>query len=207
MVDSTAGNQERIAAVVNDYGGIQPMFEAFYIQSIIYAAERAEIAFLKFEQVAQEDAQPAVVFALVQEGLTHAAALSRFFWPMGKTDLSKSRGAKLREAFSLDDSSPLRQRRLRNAIEHFDEDLDQFLLADRFGYFFPSPIVDNQSLADEVAGNIFKLVDPARGICVLLGEKYEFNLIRGEVQHVLNAAIEMDTNGSRLKSHAPSTAR
>jgi hypothetical protein len=198
MEISKEENQTRAKTIIDDYGGIYPVFEAFYIQSILYAAERAEAAFTGFDQAVNEDTADEKVFALVQEGLTHAAALSRFFWPMGREDLSKARGAKLRSVFGLDDT-PLKQRYLRNAIEHFDEDLDKFLLGDVVGYFFPTPIVGDYNLADEETGHIFKLVDPIRGICVLLGKKFDFNLIRVEVQRVLEVALEMDRQGSRLK--------
>ncbi|MBL7406354.1 hypothetical protein INQ30_29005, partial [Escherichia coli] len=71
----------------------------------------------------------ALIFATVQEALTHAGALSRFFWPVKKDSLlAAARGEKLREAFALTDASPLKWRRLRNAFEHFDEDLDRYLI-------------------------------------------------------------------------------
>jgi len=197
MLDETQ-KAERATLIAQQYDGIFPAAEAFYIHSIIYAAERAEDAFQRFDKAVSASAEPALIVAMVQEALTHAAAISRFLWPMGRTDLPKARGKKLREAFAVEETSPLRHRKLRNAFEHFDEDLDSFLLADRVGYFFPTPIVDDHSLADDELGNIFKLVDPSSGICVLLGEKYEFGLIRAEVQRILTAARAMDAAGSRL---------
>jgi len=189
----------REALTVGQYGGIYPLYEAFYIHSVIYAAERSESAFQRFEVAVTEVQSAALTVATIQEGLTHAGALSRFFWPMSKnSSLATARGKRLRDAFGLDDKSPLRWRQLRNAFEHFDEDLDRFLLRDRVGYLFPGPLVDDHRLADEAIGNIFKLVDPQHGVCVLLGEKFEFRPIRHEVQRVLALALEMDKQGSRL---------
>lgn len=37
--------QRRAKIVVEEYNGILPYFEAFYIHSIIYAAAQAEVAF------------------------------------------------------------------------------------------------------------------------------------------------------------------
>jgi hypothetical protein len=191
--------KEREAVIVSQFGGIYPVYEAFYIQSIIYAADRSESAFLRFQETAVEGASAALVVATVQEALTHAAALSRFFWPVKKdSPLAGARGKRLRESFALDDASPLKWRKLRNAFEHFDEDLDRFLTEDRVGYFFPAPLVDDAELADESIGHIFKLVDPTRGVCVLLGEKFEFRPIRQEVRRVLARALEMDQSGGRL---------
>lgn len=191
--------EQRETLIASRWGGIYPPYEAFYIHSISYAAERSEAAFQRFEVAVGKAEGAPLIFATVQEALTHAGALSRFFWPVRKDSLlTEARGKRLREAFQLDDVSPLKWRKLRNAFEHFDEDLDRFLLEDRVGYFFPSPLVDDQALADEEMGHIFKLVDPKHGICVLLGEKFEFPPIRHEVQRVLARARGMDKSGSRL---------
>lgn len=109
-----------------------------------------------------------------------------------------ARGERLRGAFNLDNESPLKWRRLRNAFEHFDEDLDRFLLNNSVGYFFPDPLIGQHTLADEAIGNVFRLVDPVSGTCVLLGHKFEFRPIRAEVVRVLSRALEMDRQGSRL---------
>jgi hypothetical protein len=138
---------------------------------------------------------------MIQEVLTLSAALSRFFWPPTKNKLSLARGENLRSTFAIDESNPLGERKLRNALEHYDEYLDSFLLQYRVGHFFPSPIVDHHELADDVLGNIFKLVDPENGICVILGEKYEFDLIRDEVRRILDLAVTMDGGGSRLRPY------
>ena len=66
------------------------------------------------------------------------------------------------------------------------------------GAFFPSPLVADHRLADEELGNIFKLVDPNHGICVLLGEKFEFYDISWEVRRVLQQARNMTGAGGRL---------
>ncbi|WYK06400.1 hypothetical protein DWF04_022405 [Cereibacter sphaeroides f. sp. denitrificans] len=191
--------KERAAQIVQQHRGIYPVYETFYIQSIIYAAERSDTAFQRFDKAVAESRSAALIYAAVQEALTHAGALSRFFWPAKKdSQLAAARGERLREAFALEETSALKCRHLRNALEHFDEDLDLFLLEDRCGFFFPGPLVDDHTLADEDIGNIFKLVDPNGGVCVLLGKKFEFVPIWREVQRVLSRAREMDEQGSRL---------
>ncbi len=194
-----ATRKQREDVIIEQYDGICPVYEAFYIHSIIYAADRSEMAFQRFESVVVEPISSALIVATVQEALTHAGALSRFFWPVKKDNpLTAARGKRLREAFNLDNGSPLKWRKLRNVFEHFDEHLDRFLLQDRVGYFFPGPLVDDHRLADEAIGNIFKLVDPEHGVCVLLGKKFEFRPIRSEVQRILARAIEMAEQGCRL---------
>lgn len=191
--------EQRESVIVEQFDGIYPVYEAFYIHSIIYAADRSESAFQRFESATADAKQAALKVATIQEALTHAGALSRFFWPVKKeSTLAVARGKRLREAFNLNNDSPLKWRRLRNAFEHFDEDLDRFLLRNPVDYFFPEPLVDEHTLADEVIGNVFRLVDPVSGICVLLGQKFEFRPIRAEVVRVLSRALEMDRQGSRL---------
>lgn len=194
---SEAEQARRVQILIEHYDGISSPFEAFYIHSIIYAADRADSAFRRFDD-ALPTGNAELVVSSVHEALTHAAGISRFFWPMRETKLARARGEKLRKAFAVEDSSPLRHRKLRNALEHFDEDLDAFLLDDPVGYFFPGALVASHQLADEEIGNIFKLVDPENNICILLGEKYEFGHIRQEVRRVLDVARIMDASGARL---------
>lgn len=196
-IDS-ATRATRANTVAQQYNGIHPLFEDFYIHSIVYSAERAVAAFQQFEDGAAGSSTPAVVVRSVQESLAHAAAVSRFFWPMKDHPLAVARGKRLREAFQLDDSSPLKWRKLRNAFEHFDESLDQFLLCDPTGYFFPGAIVGSHSLADDAVGNIFKLVDPIDDYCVILGEKFEFRRIIAAVASVLMQAQTMERQGCGL---------
>jgi hypothetical protein len=192
--------KEREELIVREYGGILPYYEAFYIASIIYAAQRSKAAFQRFEVSVQDSGEAPLAVAMVHEALTHAGALSRFFWPMqSKSKIAVSRGQRLREAFELDDTSALKNRELRNAFEHFDERLDEYLMQDRAGYFFPQAVVDDHALADDDLGHIFKLIDPRAGVCVILGRKFDFRPIRAEVQCILGRAQQMDRDASRLR--------
>lgn len=193
--------KKRESAVIETCQGIQPMFEAFYLEALTYAAGRANAAFDRFSEVLETDRAGAEIVASVHEALTHAAALSRFFWPAANAGLlAAARGAKLRTAFGLSESSALYGRDLRNALEHFDERLDQYLLDDHVGYFFPSPIVGDSRMADDQLGHIFRLVDPKTEVFVLLGQAYEFGPVRLEIREVLESAREMSGAGSRLRT-------
>jgi hypothetical protein len=143
---------------------------------------------------------------LIHEALGHAASLSRFFWPSklgGRktkvlTSLKEARAARLRQSFELGEDSPLRNRRLRDFLEHFDERLDQYLLRNDSGYFFPDAMIGEATLADDPSGHIFKLVDPTSSCFVLLGEKHFFEGIRKEVFRIYDRAREFDSNGGKL---------
>ena len=173
------------------------MFLAFYGMSIRYAAERSLEAFEMFEAQVVHEADAHSTFASIQEALTHAAALSRFFWPVGKKNrLAQARGKRLREVFAMSEDSALRFRGLRNAFEHYDENLDRYLLEAPVGCFFPTPQVGNHELADEPVGNIFKLVDPKAGVCVLLGQKFEYRAVQREIEYLLNSDRQKNKDGN-----------
>ena len=147
----------RAALVADECAGIHLPYEAFYIHSIIYSASRAGDAFRRFDIArAVNDTEENQVSA-VHEALGHAAALSRFFWPSGRSAgtaqavkrLRAARATKLRAAFNLTDDSPLRDRHLRDSLEHFDERLDHYLLTNDAGYFFPSARIGRAELAAE----------------------------------------------------------
>lgn len=113
QLDEDARKQREVL-IAEQYGGVYPVYKAFCIQSIIYAAERSESAFQRFDQAAAEAEAAALVVATVQGALTHAGALSCFFWPVKKESLlAAARGQRLRAAFALDDTSPLKWRKLR----------------------------------------------------------------------------------------------
>ncbi len=198
--------EQRASLVVTDYGGIIPYVEAFYIHSIIYSASRCLDSFARYDHLKDNGGSADELISLVQEAVGHSAALSRYFWPSPlrrkkKSNLARlkeSRGEQLRMAFHLDESSALYNRDLRNAWEHFDQRLDFYFLENDAGFFFPSCILGDHSLADDPVGHIFKLLDIEAECLVLLGDKYYFAPIKEAVQSVQEIALELEKNGSRL---------
>lgn len=198
--------ERRAGVVVSDCGGIVPYCEAFYLHSIFYSASRCLEAFERYDKIKSQDSKPDYLISIIQEAVGHAAALSRYFWPSprgrkkepNQKKLKESRGKKLRMSFGLDESSPLYNRDLRNAWEHFDERLDLYLLNNDAGFFFPNCVINSHTLADDPVGHVFKLLDPDAECLVLMGNKYFFAPIREEVSRILDAAMKADKNGSRL---------
>ncbi|TGD74346.1 hypothetical protein E4634_09545 [Mangrovimicrobium sediminis] len=188
--------EHRAEITLDTCGGIQPMHMAFYGISIRYSAERALAAFELYDYLAQENADPASQISAVQEAVGHVGALSRYFWPSTagkkKTELKQyelklARGEKLRKQFKITEESPLSDRDLRNAWEHFDEKLDTYVLSNDAGYFFPTPMIESHELADHPVGKIFKLLDPEAECLVLLGKKFFFGPLRTEVERIFAA--------------------
>lgn len=192
--------------VLEQYGGMLPQAEVFYLHSIVYSARRCLHSFDEYEGSKHRNAEAEYLVSVVQEAIGHAAALSRYFWPSSFwqakersfAKLKERRAEKLRDFFALARESPLHNRDLRNAWEHFDERLDAYLLENDTGYFFPSCQVGSHDLADDPVGHIFKLLDPSAECLVLLGSKYFFGPIRREVSMVLDKAVAADATGGRL---------
>jgi hypothetical protein len=203
----------RASLIVEQFEGIHSPYEAFYIRSIAYSAGRARDAFLRFAAAkAVRDTADNLVSS-IHEALGHAASLSRFFWPSGLggrssaalKKLKAARALNLRNAFDLNDESPLKNRKLRDSLEHFDERLDFYLLTQDSGYFFPDAMIGDLEAADDPVGHLFKLVDPDRACFVLLGEAHCFGGLRKEVERIHDLALIMDRNGCRLRSVRSST--
>lgn len=199
--------EKRAAIVCNDYDGIIPYCESFYLHSILYSAGRCLESFERYEHFKDEEVSPEYLVSIIQEAVGHAAALSRYFWPsyQGKKKqsnlkcLKQARGEKLCDSFGLTKESPLYHRDLRNAWEHFDERLDIYLLENEAGCFFPKCTLSRHTLADDPIGHIFKLLDKDAECLVLMGYKYFFAPIREEVKHILSIALEAIENGARLE--------
>lgn len=191
--------EQRSSIAIEQFSGIIPYAEAFYLQSIIYDCERSVTAFTELRVYLLEACSDAVCFALLQQALMHAASISRYFWPQRSKDgLANARATKLRAAFGIADDSPLADRGLRNSLEHYDERLDMFMLEDHFGVLQPWPVIGR--IEDDRQGTLhrFKLLDPTQEACVILGERFEYGAIRKAVRSVLARALRFQRNGSRL---------
>lgn len=186
--------ERRAKLVAEDLNGMQPHTLVFYQFSIRYSSERCIDAFWHYEEALQQNAEPDYLVSVIQEAVGHAAALSRYFWPSpfgpknkpNLLNLKQKRGEYLRELFILDDNSPLYNRDLRNAWEHFDEKLDVYLIEKVSGMFFPMSQIGSHLEADNPINRVFKLLDPVEECLVLMGKKYFFAPIREEVVRIYN---------------------
>ncbi len=203
LVDDLNSRAGRIAS---EWDGIYPVYEAFYINSIKYSVERALDAFWRYGE-GLEKADSALAVSSIHEALTHAAGLSRFFWPSklggrnkhGLAQLKTERAAKLRKAFKLEDNSPLKDRKLRDALEHFDERLDEYLLSNLAGQVVPDPIIARIDQAGQQVTRAFKLVDPEKSAFVLLDEIFYFEPLCVELVRVSELVDYLYENGHILQ--------
>ncbi|ENM3861932.1 hypothetical protein ACPFTZ_003520 [Vibrio cholerae] len=206
MIIDNEEKERRARIVVDECGGIQFPQEAFYIHSIAYSAGRCIEVFERYANLKNEDIPAGYLVALIQEAVGHAAALSRYFWPtpnqkkviVNQMELRSARASKLRLAFQQTEQSPLYNRDLRNAWEHFDERLDDYLLSHMAGMFYPTAVIGSHEEADVPTNHIFKLLDIENECLVLMNEKYFYMPIYQEVKKILDFAMQFDSEGARL---------
>lgn len=135
------------------------------------------------------------VLTELQNLVVQAAALSRYFWPIRRAH--EWRGAQLRAALKVSDESPLRSRDLRNAIEHFDEQLDRYLENTVAGHILPEYVGPFEE-GVEVPVHVFRAYYVDIGVFELLGKRYEVEPLAREVDRVHQQLKEIDGSRGRL---------
>lgn len=182
---------------IEDYKIWYP-YEVFYIESMFTLTRSATAEVSVFREVvrriiANEDSNRDMLLDAVQNLVTYAGALSRYFWPTDKTPLHQLRGERLREAFSIDDSSTLKDRKLRNFIEHFDEKLDTYLMKGMFGNIVPSH-VGFKSQVSEV-DHFFRVYFLDEAVFRVLDLEYKIDPIIHEVIRIHNLLFDFRETG------------
>lgn len=166
---------------------IQPMFETFYLESMLFNSQSALASFQRISDLlaaglwAADDAETEnhwdEMLDALQNAVSRSAALARYFWPVrdGKADEHRRRGSMLRQAFSVTQASPLRGKHLRDALEHFDERLDRYLASGVVGHIVPS-YVGSAPTNRDVPLHVFRAYYVDTGVFEILGEQYQIPL-------------------------------
>ena len=131
----------------------------------------------------------------LQNIVLQAAALSRYFWPARKGH--EARAYQLRAAFNVSEESPLKNRDLRNEIEHFDERLDAHLSDGIVGYVFPE-FVGQLPESDGRPTHIFRAYYVDAGVFEVLGKRYEIEPIAREILRLHDRLTVANDKGGRL---------
>lgn len=187
---------------------IWPPFQVFYIQSMLFNSSSASHSIARLdsifsklpEQVIEEDISRLPTKAILnglQNIVLQSAALSRYFWPVRKGH--EVRASQLREAFAMDDSSPLFNRDLRNALEHFDERLDHYMTAGIVGYVLPE-YVGAKPEGGGVPGHFFRAYFLDTGEFRLLNEEFKIQPLAEELLFVHHHLTTFDQNGGMLRN-------
>jgi hypothetical protein len=185
---------------------IWPPHEAFYIQSMLFNSTSAVRSILRLESIfeklpakpSEADLEPLPVKVILhdlQNMVTQAGALSRYFWPVRKKH--KARGKLLRDTFVLGEDSPIFNRDLRNAMEHFDERIDIYFPQNIVGCFFPE-YVGFKPDDDGVPGHFFRAYFMDTGEFRLLDEEFLMQPLADELFFIHRHLELMDRAGGRF---------
>ena len=189
--------QVDIKKIIQDCGGVQPPHLAFYIESIRfncdaamnsieYVAEFINMTNETKGQYEMNSESQVKILDHLQNIILHAGALSKYFWAVkdGEHKLHKKRGQTLRSHFNLNENSPLKDKKLRNHLEHFDENLDNYLWEKPIvGVVIPE-FVGVEAKDDGVPIHFFRAFFIDTGEFKTLGVRYEIQPIVDELYKI-----------------------
>jgi hypothetical protein len=179
--------------------------EVLYIQAMLFNSNSAldSVELIKnelgrFTNAESDSSFPTKsVLDQLQNVIVQAAALSRYFWPARRGH--EIRASQLRDALGVTESSPLKDRNLRNEIEHFDEKLDAYLADGISGYVVPELVAPLPG-DNDIPCHIFRAYYTAVAVFEMLGKRYEFQPLAEEVKRIHERLLLLDRNGGRLES-------
>ena len=168
---------------------IHPPHRVFYSLSLGFCIQSATRSIEVLADLMQEveqsrswkalrEADPEAVLNEIQNIIVQGAAVSRYFWPVGKE--FSGRGAELRGTYGISEDSPSRSRDLRNAIEHFDERLDKYLSRGIVGNIHPH-FIGPEPKKDGVPQHFFRAYFVDSGIFQLLDQRVELDPLSREL--------------------------
>lgn len=148
------------------------------------------------------------VFRQTHSFLTHASNVSRLFWPPRlnkkkdeptedyekRSAFTKARGKALRELFAINEQSPLKNRDLRDHLEHYDERLDHWSNTSQNRNICSDTIGPPNAISGIAPTDTMRWFDPTTNSFLFRGEKYELQALVTEVTSLPGKAdvIEKD---------------
>lgn len=184
---------------------IWPPYEAFYINAMLFNTTQAlESAQNIHEIISALADHPGLLQTVdttaclneVQSIAIHAAALSKYFWPVGKP--YKARGEYLRKRLSIAEDSALSNRELRNQLEHLDEKLDDYFHAQAFaGYVFPE-FFGPEPIRDGPEALFFRAYFIDSGKFEVLGKRYSIPALVSEIARLHTELKNRDAQSAEL---------
>ena len=190
-------SEEELKEAIMEYGGILPPHHAFYMEAIRPHCDSAmkSVDFLaSFIKMSNEtkghyEQTPELERSILdhlENLISNAAAIRRYLWPIrdGKHNLHKERGRSLRSMFGIDCNSPLKDKKLRDFLEHFDEKLDNYLwerlVTGSVVPFYVGGVPDTRG----VPFHVFRAYYFDIGVFESLGTRYEVQPIVNELAKI-----------------------
>lgn len=180
---------------------IQPFNEVFYIESL-FAKTHTILSELQFVNEIWDNANLDIdenhemILNIFQNMIINVAGISRFFWPSRNEGFYNNRAEKLREVYNIGNLSPLKNRQMRNLIEHFDENLDDFLNKYGAKNIIPS-YVGNKPLRNENT-IFFRAYFSDKTIFKVLNKEYKLIPIIDEINRIHQILLIQREKGGRF---------
>ena len=172
------------------YDGIQPPHLSFYSQAIRFNLESAiysveSVTNILGEADTEEKLSVATdaILDAVQNMLVHTANLAKYFWETnkGQHKIHRKRAQNLRKVFDVSNNSVLKNKDLRNHLEHLDENIDKYLWSKPIvGRIFPA-YVGPEMVRDNVPYHFFRALFTDSGTFESLGLRFEMQPIVDEL--------------------------
>lgn len=190
---------EEMKEYIDMYEGIQAPHLAFYGQAIRFNLESA-ISSIQFlvqcleatNTAENPDSLTDPILDSIQNILTHTACLSKYFWPISKgiNNIHKKRAQNLRKTFNIQSDSAIRNKDLRNHLEHLDENLDKYLWSKPIvGNVYPA-YVGPEMRRDEVPYHFFRAFFTDTATFESLGLRLDIQPIIDELYEIYRGASD-----------------
>lgn len=181
---------------------IWPHHEVFYIESLLSVTRTARQNVVQLQSCLEKLASGNGVdldqmLDFVQNIISNAGTLSRYFWPASKKKIHQNRAAKLRQSFCVTDDNPLKDRKVRNFVEHFDENLDIFLSQLMAGVIIPQHIGYREQ-NEQVPPRFFRAYYVDEGVFCSLDMEYELSPIVNQINELHKRFRLSRETGGRL---------
>lgn len=176
--------------------------EVFYIESLLSITRTVmcekNVTIIFLEEIENKNFKnQKLLIDSVQNIINQSALISRFFWPVSKESVHKKRGQKLRQVYGITESNLLKNRDVRNFIEHFDEKLDLYLNQFITGLIIPSYVGPRISLE---AKHLFRAYFIDEAIFKILDLEYAIIPIVDEIERI-HFLLENDMKTGRFSSN------
>ena len=153
------------------------------------------------------------VFRQIHSLLTHASNVSRMFWPplpkqkQNETEQDYEnrllkidkvvRGRVLKDEYGLNDHNPLKNRALRDHLEHYDERLDHWRNNSVNRIIVSDTIGPPNAVVGPAESEMMRWFDPTRNIFKFRGEEYNLQGIASSIDQllILSRKLEEDLWG------------
>jgi len=127
----------------------------------------------------------------IQNMLVHTANLAKYFWETNKGlhKIHRKRAQNLRKIFNVSDTSAIKDKGLRNHLEHLDENLDKYLWSKPIvGNIYPAYVGPEMS-RDAVPYHFFRAFFTDSGTFESLGLRFEIQPIVDELYELYRGSF------------------